>query len=194
MKLSKEDLVKIIREVVLPDKDFQEALKITRNNSSGKTWLIGGFLYKNIAHVLYGSKKTTKDFDLVIERAVPDDKIVLPKGWELTMNRFNNPKFSDGEREIDFIPLERIHWIKTRGLQPSIENYLAGEILNVACLAYCIDNKEILGDVGIKALEEKIVRVHDLEMLEYGAKLHGITSNAMIQKKARELGFVAELI
>ena len=155
MVIKKEELLQIVSGVILQNEDFKEAVAITRRNCSEKVWLIGGFLYKNIAHELYGSKKSTKDFDLVVEGAVPDDKIVLPEGWEFTINRFGNPKFSDGKRKIDFIPLERIRWIRIKGLQPGIENYFDGAPFNVHYLAYCIDDREILGDVGINALEEK---------------------------------------
>lgn len=78
MKTLGKKLTEIVDGEIFSDLDFQEALEIGRKNSHGKIWLIGGFLYKNLAHSLYGSKKSTKDFDLVIED--PKSNLVLPRG------------------------------------------------------------------------------------------------------------------
>ncbi|MCL5018837.1 MAG: hypothetical protein M1416_03695 [Candidatus Pacearchaeota archaeon] len=192
MKLSNEKLIEIINYSILPDKDFQEALDIVRKNSSGKIWLIGGFLYKNLAHSLYGSKKSTKDFDLIVEKA--NSKLFLPENWIEKENHFSSPKFISREKQIDFIPLSNIYYIKTKSLVPCINNFLEGGGLNIHCLAYDILEKEILGDIGIRALEQRIISVYNLEMLEYGAKIYGKTLNEIIKTKAEELGFESQLI
>ena len=192
MKLSHEKLIEIINNSILPDKDFQEALDIVRKNSSGKIWLIGGFLYKNLAHGLYGSKKSTKDFDLIIENA--NTELFLPENWTEKENHFSSPKFINGKKQIDFIPLSNLYYIKTKSLVSNINNFLEGGGLNIHCLAYDIFEKEILGDIGIKALEQKIISVYNLEMLEYGAKIYGRTPNEIIKTKAEDLGFDARLI
>ncbi len=192
MNLSNQRLIEIIDNLIIPDKDFQEALDIAKENSSGKIWLIGGFLYKNLAYSLYGSKKSTKDFDLIVENT--NDKIILPENWIKRENNFFSPKFINGEKQIDFIPLSNIYYIKTKGLVPCINNFLKGGGLNIHCLAYDILNKEIFGDVGIKALEQKIISAYNLEMLQYGARKYGKTPNEMIKTKAEELGFNAQLI
>jgi len=192
MKLSHEKLIEIIGDSILPDKDFQEALDIVRKNSSGKIWLIGGFLYKNLAHSLYGSKKSTKDFDLIIENA--NTGLVLPENWIEKENHFGSPKLINGEKQIDFIPLSNLYYIQTKNLVPCINNFLEGGGLNIHCLAYDIFGKEVLGDIGIKSLEQRTISVYNLEMLEYGAKIYGKTPNEIIKTKAEELGFKAQLI
>lgn len=192
MNLSREKLIDIIKNSILPDKDFQEALDIVRENSSGKIWLIGGFLYKNLAHSLYGSKKSTKDFDLIIENA--NTELVLPENWVEKENHFGSPKLINGEKQIDFIPLSNLYYIQTKNLVPCINNFLEGGGLNIHCLSYDIFGKEILGDIGIKSLEQKIISVYNLEMLEYGAKIYEKTPNEIIKTKAEELGFRAQLI
>ncbi len=109
MRIKKSALIEIVKKRVLLDENFQEALEITRVNSSGKIWLIGGFLYKNLVEELYGTcKKHTKDFDLIVERA--NESIILPAGWKSETNTFGNPKLFNGGSEIDFIPLKDIYF------------------------------------------------------------------------------------
>lgn len=192
MELPNEKLIEIINNSILPDKDFQEALDIARANSSGKIWLIGGFLYKNLAHSLYGSKKSTKDFDLIVEKA--NSRLVLPENWIAKENHFSSPKFISGGKQIDFIPLSNIYYIKTKSLVPCINNYLEAGGLNIHCLAYDILEKKVLGSIGIKALEQRIISVYNLEMLEHQARIYGKIPNEIIKTKAEELGFEAQFI
>jgi hypothetical protein len=192
MELSREKLVEIINSSILLDKDFQEALDIVRENSSGKVWLVGGFLYKNLAHNLYGSKKSTKDFDLVVEDS--NYKLTLPEGWRIRKNHFDGLKFVNGEKQIDFMPLASLDYIKMNKLSPCMDNFLEGGGLNIHCLAYDIFGKKIFGDIGIKALEQKVISAYNLEMLEYGARKYRKIPNDIIKSKAEELGFRAQLI
>jgi hypothetical protein len=171
----------IINDIILPDKNFQEALGIARNNSYGKIWLIGGFLYKSLVH------KPSKDFDIVVEEA--KSSLIVPEGWERRINHFKGIKLVNGKKEIDFMPLADTYYIKTKNLIPSIDNFLEGAGLNIHCLAYDILDKKIIGDAGIRSLEDKTVSAYNREMLEYGASLYGKTPNEMIKQKAEELGF-----
>ena len=59
--------------------------------------------------------------------------------------------------------------------------------------AYDIFNNEILGEVGIKALEQKIIASYNLKVLEEGTRRYGRTPNDLIKTKAEELGFKAQL-
>lgn len=79
-------------------------------------------------------------------------------------------------------------------LTPSIYNFLEGGGLNIHCIAYDLLERDIIGDVGIKALEEKVIAAYNLEMLRYGTSLYGKDPNDAIIKKAEELGFRAQLI
>jgi len=192
MELSTQRLIEIINDSILLDKDFQESLDIVRKNSSGKIWLVGGFLYKNLAHSLYGSKKSTKDFDLIVEKS--NDKLILPENWRIKKNHFDGIKFVNREKQIDFMPLDNIYYIKTNNLNPSINNFLEGGALNIHYLAYDILGEEILGDIGIKSLGQRVISVYNLEMLKYGARLYGKNPNGIIKAKAEELEFKAQLV
>jgi hypothetical protein len=195
MGISNLELCDTLRRVAEGDKSYRQALEIIKQNTNnGRIWLIGGFLYKTLANSLYGTDKPSKDFDFIIEH--PNQQIVLPGDWQLNKSRFGNPKFTRTDKilEIDFVPLARVYSIMKRQISPTIQNYLSGVPLNIHCLVYEIRSGILEGDIGLAGLEQKVVRVHDLEMAEDAARWYDITVNEMITKKARELGFSAELV
>ncbi len=194
-----ENLSEIFQEKISKDIPFSISLSVVRDNckdNCGKIWIIGGFLYKSLVELSYGScEKPTKDYDFIVEKV--DEKIVLPIGWRRKVNSFGNPKFvmpSSGI-EVDFVPLKKVYSVLERKIKnPCIDNYLNGVPLNVHSLVYDISEKRISGDIGIKALEEKIVRVNDLKMAEDAAELYDTSINEMIRQKAEELGFDGEYV
>jgi len=167
--------------------EFLEALDIVKRNSSGKIWLIGGFVYRTIASQLYGLSKPEVDLDFVVEYPVSD--FDLPDGWKVDKNRFGNPKLISGRKQIDYVPLEKIYSILQRQIEPTIENYLTGVPLNVQSVAYDINEKRVIGEIGINALLRRVVEVNDLFFAEYAAQKKGKSLREMIQEKADELSF-----
>jgi hypothetical protein len=194
-----KNLSEIFQEKISRDIHFNLALSIVRDNckdNGGEIWIIGGFLYKSLVELLYGScENPPKDYDFIIEKV--DEKIILPQEWERKVNRFGNPKFimPSSEIEIDFVPIDKVYSVLERKIEnPDINDYLNGVPLNIHSIAYNISEKRISGDIGIKALEEKTVRVNDLEMAKDAAELYDTTVNEMIRKKSEELGFKAEYV
>ena len=96
-------------------------------------------------------------------------------------------------RQIDIVPLTEINSVILRGLAPTIENYLTGVPLTIQSLAYNIDTKELIGDVGIKALQTKIVAINDLKQLQIAARKRNQTPEEYISIKAKSLGFTYKL-
>jgi len=170
---------------------YPEAVDIVRRNSKGKLWLIGSFVYGTLAHILYDSKAPKADFDFVVEKPVLN--FVLPQGWKVSMSRFWNPKFTKGDKSIDYVPLENVYSICSRKLKPTIENYLKGVPMTVQSIAFDVNESRIIGDVGIYAVTHKTVRVHNLEFAIYAAQKKNIPLDQMIQRKAAELGFTPQL-
>lgn len=65
---------------------FLEVLELARQNSEGKIWLMGGFLYKNIAAALYGGETYTNDIDLIVEKRNKVLKQVT--NWSIETNSY----------------------------------------------------------------------------------------------------------
>lgn len=170
---------------------LREALEIVKSNSSGKIWLIGGFVYRTIASQLYGIPKPEVDFDFIVENAV--EHFTLPKDWSVQQNRFGNPKLVNGNNSIDYVPLDKVYSITSRALPPTIENYLSGVPLTVQSLAYDIYENKVMGDIGIDALKRRVVEINNLHFAEYAASKKGISVDEMIKRKAGSLRFMAVL-
>ncbi len=167
---------------------FQEGVDIVRSNVEGRIWLIGGAVYRTIAHELHGSPKPEVDLDFIVERE--RSEFNLPGGWSVQTNRHGNPKFVNGKRSIDYIPLEKITSLQRRQCAPTIENYLVGVPLTVQSIAYAVDTKEVIGEIGKRAIRQGIVEIQDPVEAEYAAAKKGMTLRAFIEEKARSLEFV----
>ncbi len=200
MKLKKEHLSKVYEGLAEKDESFQYALKLVRaNTNGGNIWVIGSQVYKNLINHYWGLppnhyNKSLKDYDFLIES--PQEEIRLPFFWRKTINNFGNPKFHQifGRMKIDFVPLDKVHSVNERRVSPSIENYLAGVPLNIHSIVYDTKNQTIEGEVGIQSLEQKIVRVNNLQMAEDTARRYNITINELIKKIAEKLSFQPEFI
>ncbi len=170
---------------------FEEARDVVRMNSMGTLYLIGGFVFRNIARALYGTSLGDYDFDFIVPRL--HDELVVPKGWSLQRNSFGNPKFIKGDIEVDCVPLNNVHWIERNGLEEKIENFLSGVPLTVQSIAYDLARKEVFGDVGIDAIRKRTVAVHSIPEAKNYCKLKGISVDELVTQKARSLKFVAHL-
>ncbi|MBI4141883.1 hypothetical protein HY484_03090 [Candidatus Woesearchaeota archaeon] len=167
--------------------EFHEAVDIVKRNSSGNIWLVGGFVYRTIASVLYGLKMPRVDFDFIVE--VPVEKFILSDGWQVLLNSFGNPKFVCGEKKIDYVPLRSVYSIRARHIPATIDNFFSGNPLNVHSIAFDVYAGVVCGDVGIDAIKRRVVEVNNLEFAEYDAKRRGKSVNELISEKAHSLNF-----
>ncbi len=181
------DISNQFQDLMSKDRNYEEAVYFALHNSQGRVWLIGGSVYKNLAHLLYNTPIAETDFDFIVEYA--DAKLRIPSGWELTKNHYGNPKIVGRKYSIDFVPLDNIDSIIRRGLEPTIENFLTGTPLNVQSVVYGVLEKELIGSIGLKALAEKTVAPNDKEQLEIYAARKEKTKEEIIQKTAESLGF-----
>ncbi|MDA3836970.1 MAG: hypothetical protein PF542_05075 [Nanoarchaeota archaeon] len=169
--------------------EFDEALEIVNNNSNGNVWLIGGFIYRNIVASLYGIEKPIIDLDFIVED--PIDKFDLPKNWIVSKNRFGNPKLINEieNKSIDLVPLDNIYSMLYNNLEPTIGNYLKGVPLTIQSMVYDVKNKQIIGDIGIKSIKNKLVEVNDLHFGQYAASKKGKSLSQYIIGMAKTLNF-----
>jgi hypothetical protein len=167
--------------------EFKEALKIIKNNSEGRSWLIGGFVCRSIIQDLYGVPMPKDvDLDFIIER--PKD-IVVPAGWRIAENSYGNPKLVGPTFEIDYVPLNKVHSIVRRNLEPTIENFFPGTPLNVQSIAFDILENKVIGDIGKKSIQDKIVAINDIEQAQHRAEKKGVMLQDMVKGIAEQFGF-----
>lgn len=181
------DFEKIIQDCVCSDENFSEVLSVVRANTHGKIWLIGGFIYRNIAAKLYGTVPVIKDYDFLVGE-LSEKEFVCP-GWQVNFSTFGSPKLQKGKLSIDIVPLGRLFNVMNKGYEPVLDTYLKEVSLTVQSIAYDMEQKKLIGEQGIKALLTKTVAVHNKEMLSYYVAKKNLTLEAYIKDKADTLGF-----
>ncbi len=172
--------------------EFKEALEIIKANSDGKAWLIGGFVCRSIIQDLYGIPMSKDvDLDFIIENP---KEIKLPEGWEIRKNSYGNPKLVGPSYEIDYVPLNTIHSILRRNLEPTMENFLSGTPLNVQSIAFDITDNKVIGDIGIKAIQDKVISVNNFEQAKHRAEKKEVSVQDLISDIAKQFGFKMDLL
>lgn len=170
------------------DVAFQQARGIVESNAQGRVWLIGGTVYRSLSAILSGSVPKRTDFDFLVESA--NAEIQLPEGWSNEKNRFGNPKFVSEEGSIDMVPLGNVISIYSRGLDPTVENFLSGTPLDVQSLAYDLRSKTIIGELGLRAVLSGTVGINDFEMAEESASRKSLSVREYLDQKAEYIGFI----
>jgi hypothetical protein len=172
--------------------DFQICHEIARTNSDGPIWLIGGFLYKGIISKLYNKTFPSCDFDFLVEG--PKENFHLPLGWNQTRGEWGNPRFTHAELSINYLPIEKTHFIYEHGLTPRIENFLAGTSLNVQSLALQVENHKLLGRAGIEGIMTGTVKINNHRESEYVASKTKLHLEDYLREKAKHLGFCSMMV
>jgi len=185
------DITAIFNEIADKHRDYSAAWRLVQQNSRGKIWVVGGFVYRSLAAELYTTPPPRCDFDFLVEEREP--VLRLPEGWEERRNSHGNPKLISNEYWIDLIPLPRQWYFVKHGIAPSIEGFLEHTPLTIGSIAYDTVDRRILGEIGPKALYDKTVAVHDVEAAAYVAQLKAKTVEQLVQEKAESLGFRAVL-
>jgi hypothetical protein len=169
--------------------EFKEALEIIKKNSKGKVWLIGGFVCRSIIQDLYGIPMSKDvDLDFIIEKP---QEIKVPVDWKIEKNSYGNPKLVGPIFEIDYIHLNNIHSIIRRNLKPTIENFLSGTPLNVQSIVFDVTENKVIGDIGIKSIQEKIIAINNVEQTRHRAEKKEVTSEELVKDIAAQFSFEA---
>jgi hypothetical protein len=169
-------------------KEPPEILRTVKDCTDGGLWIVGGFVYRSIAEELYGVPRSAKDIDFATDQLC---NLSPPPPWTVTMNVFGQPKLSLGKHRIDIMDLPGAHYIRRKGLAPTIENLLAGSPLTIQAIAYDIHTGQVIGEAGKEALLTKTVRVHNRDQATFVQPFLGITTETLIYRKASSLGFHA---
>lgn len=180
------ELSKKVGKLLENDEKFKEALRIVQKNASGKIFLIGGSVYKNVAHIIYDTPLANADFDFIVEKR--RKKISLPPDWNLQTNSFGNFKFLSNFN-IDFVPLYKVRWIEERKLKATLRNYLLHTPFTIQSIAYDIRNKKLIGNIGLNAIFNKTVGVLDRVEADFNSQRTNLSIKTLMKNKARNLGF-----
>ena len=184
--MSKKELSKTFQNILAKNPEWPMVLDVVRQCTAGKIWLFGGYVYRNLAGRLYGIPVLRTDYDFATEVLRPTLNLL---GFVITKTSLGSPRLNKDDLQIEIIQLSNFVTIKRRGLEPTIENCLAGTPLTIQSIAYDIDDGVVLGDAAIQRLLTKVVFANNREELDVIAKLSGITVEEYTAKKLPD-GFV----
>lgn len=173
----------------LQKKNFKEVLELVKMNSHGKIWITGGFIYRNIISVLYGTDPYEYDIDFVVEHRNKELKDV--PGWNIEQNSYLNANYIRENCKMSFTD---IHYaIKANGFRgATIEEFLSDTPLTIQAIAYDISENMLIGDASIDAIVKKIIKIQSLDQANHYVGRKGKTLESWLTEKADSLGFTVE--
>ncbi len=187
-KIAQKELENVLKKSLSGSRLYQEILGIVRQNSKGRIWLIGGWVYRTLAHNLYDCESPIKDFDFIVE------KIKIPlqflRGWQETKTNFGSPRLKKDNVCIDIVPLNNIYFIKNQSLEPNIENFLNGTPLTIQSIAFDVTDQILIGNIGIKSILNKTVGVNNQKEYDYAKSIYG--DRFSVKRYVNDLGFTEE--
>lgn len=187
----------ILCEAITTDKEVRQAIRLVEENSSGKIYLVGGYVFRTIAEKWYDTHPERTDIDIIVENLAA--QIALSErrkaeGWNVRTNSFGHPKFFCQNLVVDCWPLSETSQIKRKEQTSTLRNYLSGTPLTVQSIVYDLLEEVVIGEVGMRALLEKTVRVNDLEQAQLAAQRKDMTLEQYVRWKAKGIGFAPILV
>lgn len=166
---------------------FLEMLDLVQQNSKGKIWIMGGFIYRNMVATLYGGNLYDYDIDFLVAEKNPTLKEV--SGWKIEVNGYGNPNYVRDKNKMSFTDIRKA--IRVSGIQnPTVEQFIEETPFTIQSIAYDLEEKKIIGEKGIRAISQRILEINNKDQAEFYAKKKGRSVEEILEEKARELGFV----
>lgn len=185
-----EDLTKLFSFQDIPN--YLDIIKLLESNTSGKVYMLGGGVFRQIASKYWHVNIDYRDFDFVATEVVDD--LVLPFGWVGQKNSYGAHKIFTGETSIDLWSHSQQHSIISRDIPFTIESVLQLTPLTIQSIAYDLQEGVVMGHAGLEAIRSRTVGVNCLDQAKHYCSLKGCTVNEFVQQKAAALNFRPILI
>jgi hypothetical protein len=178
-----------LKQILSKNSFYKEALSLVKRNSESKVYLVGSFVYRTL---IEGNADSLKEIDFIVKEL--NENVVLSNEWNTKINAFGHISFVKNEYKIDPIQLTKHINIVRKNLSPSIESYLASVPLNIQSIAYDVDEDKLIGTEGIKAIQNKIIKLNNKDHARYSCEnFYHYSVEDMILKVANSFGFEYEL-
>lgn len=166
---------------------FKKALQLVKKSSTGRIWVTGGFVYRNIIAQLYqATQPYTYDIDFVVEHRNPT--LEPAPGWKIATNSFGNKNYVSNQHKTSITSFDMVHRV-SGNIVRNIDDYLSETPLNIQSLAYDLQTGELLGPIGLKAITQKAIRIHNYPQAMFYTQKRSITPEEYARQKASELHF-----
>ncbi len=191
-----ENLENELKQKIDKDDNLKEVLDIVKSNSSGKILMVGGTVFRNIINILYSQKKEEIfDFDFIVENICESNKMIIPKGWNLTKTHHGDPRFLKDKKQVDMWPLNKAvnltdkDKIESMDKNDKLESYFRRVPLTVQAIAYDIKENKIIGNIGMQAISNKEIKVNNISECLGFCKARRISVRRFISSKSESLNF-----
>lgn len=201
----KEEYTEAFEQFLKSHQEYEEIFEVAKRNSRGRgrrphgrVRIIGGFVYRPIISNIYGPipEPPEIDIDFLIEKSPAKRDLYIPKGWDPKITDYGNLYLVKGNIRIDLNYLRNFHSIIRRKLEPRFRHFFTGTPIDIQSISYDLTEKlGVIGEIGIEAIKNKIVRINNLEEAQYQAKnvseslKKDFTVEDLVRQKAKELNF-----
>lgn len=183
------DIERRFISLINSDRNYQEAKKLVEVASSGRVWLIGGYLFRNLVNLIDGNDMLIdfSDIDFLAESL--KDYFDVPSKWKVEKNSWGNLRFTTGGRQVDLVAMKNLHPFQDRPDMPKIEEFLGQTPFTVQSIALDIPNNRFIVGAAFKAIEERVVEVNNPREAEVLARYSRLSVACLLREKAISLGF-----
>jgi hypothetical protein len=170
------------------DPVFLEVLDLVKQNSKGKIWVIGGYVYKNIINSINNIDKIYNyDIDFIVEERNNDLKEV--SGWRIETNNYGSQNYVRDGNKMSFTDIHKA--VRVSGLKKlTIDQFIEETPLNIQSIAYDLQENKLIGEKGIDALISKSLKVNNPEQAKFYAERKDKKVEDILKEKKYELGWV----
>jgi hypothetical protein len=165
--------------------EFLEAVDIVKRNTIGNAWMVGKVIFKTLTSQTDGPlEQIDPTLNFVIEEKTSIEH--LPQNWSTIRTR-RGWAFLNMDRVIRLSPLSTLYLVEKKGLPPTIDSYFFGVPLTVHALAYDIWKNRLVGDIGLEAIDKRVVSVNNFISAKYSAEKKGLSLSEYMSMKREKL-------
>lgn len=169
---------------------------IRAQSAGGRIWLIGGQVYRRLVERLYGVPcASLHDIDILYERRKAWNDLVVLDGWSLMKTGLGGARFQKESIQIDAVSLdESINpWDslprRTYSVEEKCASFLRRAPLTVQSCMLDIDIGLIVGEVGLRAIQERRVDIYNEQECCVRCARHNESSEDYRRRMRASLGF-----
>lgn len=187
---------------------YPEVFTMLLGNSSGKIWMMGGGVVKILSDYFHNPNHTYRldywnlcslgkfpfrDLDFIVEGL--EENFWLAPSWEKKDNTFGGMKliksspYRDKPIIIDIWQIYKHEPCLRNGLKPTIENVLRLSPLTTQAVAVDLREGRVLGEVGIRAIQNRTVGVYNKREMKHYCQIYNTTPDEILKKKADHYNF-----
>ncbi len=186
-EISQEVFSRLYREFLDKDERTRYIQEILSENPQNSILGIGSHVYGNLTLELYKiwRRPPNADIDLLIKDA---KGFAIPEGWDLGFTGYGTTYIQKDNVKIDLNFL--VNSIgATLIVNPTLQDFLGWTPLNVQSILYDFFSGMIEGEEGMKALEQRIIRVNNYHAAYNQSQIEKISVKTLLKNKAAELAF-----